>query len=56
MGQLEVSSSSVDDYYSKWRISSGFFFDEKDEKLKQKREDVNWVQDVSDEELFDSDL
>ena len=51
-----MSSSSVDDYYSKWRVSSGFFFDGKENKLDKKREDIEWVQDLATDEFMDSEL
>lgn len=55
LGQLEVSSSSVDDYYSKWRVSSGFLFDGKHEKLAKEREEIEWVKDFADD-VVDSEL
>ena len=55
LGQLEVSSSSVDDYYSKWRVTSGFFFDGKENKLLKEKEEVQWVQDVAND-FIDTDL
>ena len=55
LGQLEVSSSSIDDYYSKWKVSSGFLFDGKDQKLEKEREEIEWIQDMTDD-IIDSEL
>ena len=43
LGHLEVTTSGMDDYYAKWRVTSGFLFNGKDKNLGKEKPTVEWV-------------
>lgn len=55
LNHLEVTSSGVDDYYAKWRITSGFIFNGTNPDLLAEKENKEWVRNAAPEE-FNEDL